>query len=422
MATPLIVLDQAQLKRIEAVHRGFLYQHLYAAACLLLGASAGAIKIVVEADEDIEIAFSDRHVYLQIKTRSEPVGDSDIADAMERFQRIREEYTLGRRTRNATFAIVANVPPGPKLLQRVAGSGWPSDVALIFPGHTNADTALPEPWRDIPTALVECAKIAATLPFSKLAPETLILKLAAAVAAASAGIPPRVEHTFNISENSELFEQIAIQLHEIPAPPPVYRAQADEPDLLVSAPVRLIVGFSGSGKTSWIAEAALHTTSDLVYFDVGDASGSAIALPLARELAGRFFGKGGQLGEILLPGATGTEMLRVLSHKLKAESIEPILIVDNAHRASPEHLVAIIRASPNVRYVLLAQPGPSVNELETSLTIQGETLSGWTADTVAAEASDAGCRVHPQSAQKLLDLTAGLPLYIQNASRIAFAE
>ncbi len=30
------VLDAAQLVRIEAVHRGFLYQHLYAVGCLLL--------------------------------------------------------------------------------------------------------------------------------------------------------------------------------------------------------------------------------------------------------------------------------------------------------------------------------------------------------------------------------------------------
>jgi len=29
------VLDQTQLRRIEAVHRGFLFQHLFAVACLL---------------------------------------------------------------------------------------------------------------------------------------------------------------------------------------------------------------------------------------------------------------------------------------------------------------------------------------------------------------------------------------------------
>ncbi|WP_128930903.1 hypothetical protein [Bradyrhizobium zhanjiangense] len=48
------VLDPRQLVRIEAVHRGFLYQHLYLANCLLRAGSAGVDKIVVEGDEDVE--------------------------------------------------------------------------------------------------------------------------------------------------------------------------------------------------------------------------------------------------------------------------------------------------------------------------------------------------------------------------------
>ena len=46
---PPQVLDPRQLVRIEAVHRGFLYQHLYLANCLLRAASAGVEKILVEA-------------------------------------------------------------------------------------------------------------------------------------------------------------------------------------------------------------------------------------------------------------------------------------------------------------------------------------------------------------------------------------
>jgi len=42
MPAALPVLDPIQLKRIEAVHRGFLYQHFYAAGCLMLAAGAGA--------------------------------------------------------------------------------------------------------------------------------------------------------------------------------------------------------------------------------------------------------------------------------------------------------------------------------------------------------------------------------------------
>ena len=49
------VLDSAQLVRIEAVHRGFLYQHLYAFGCLLLAQKASVEAVTVELDEDIEL-------------------------------------------------------------------------------------------------------------------------------------------------------------------------------------------------------------------------------------------------------------------------------------------------------------------------------------------------------------------------------
>lgn len=48
-------LDAAQEILIESVHRGFLYQHLYAAACLLNYGQTGATSVAVERDEDIEL-------------------------------------------------------------------------------------------------------------------------------------------------------------------------------------------------------------------------------------------------------------------------------------------------------------------------------------------------------------------------------
>ncbi len=61
------VLDAVQLVRIESVHRGFLYQHLYAVECLLLAQGAGVSAVIVERDEDIEIVLSGRRIYVQVK-------------------------------------------------------------------------------------------------------------------------------------------------------------------------------------------------------------------------------------------------------------------------------------------------------------------------------------------------------------------
>ena len=64
MPAELPVLDPIQLKRIEAVHRGFLYQHLYAVGCLMLASGADTSSVIVEKDEDIEIVLPDRRLYV----------------------------------------------------------------------------------------------------------------------------------------------------------------------------------------------------------------------------------------------------------------------------------------------------------------------------------------------------------------------
>lgn len=419
----LSVLDPKQLNRIESVHRGFLYQHLYAVACLLSAQASGVQNVVVEADEDVQLHTATSPIYVQIKTRGAPLIPSDIEGALSRFEMLRHEHSSAKRAGSPRFAIVSNVPPGPALQQRMAEEAWPSDTQLIYPGKTDGSGLLPTAQPDLAAAFSQCCSLASSLPFAKLVPETLVLKVAATVMAAAAGVAPYSDHTFAVDANPELFEQIIIQLQEFPSPPPIYRPQQGEPALISEIPVRLITGFSGAGKTAWVAQSALHSSGDLAYFDVGDAAGSAVAIPLTRELAGRFLGtSGGGLGDIFLPGASGLEMLMALAKTLRERNIAPVVVIDNAHRLAPDHFLAIAKRSPEMRYVLLAQPGTTTRELEASLGIAGETLSGWTPDTIASDATDLGCSATPQSAQQLLDLTGGLPLYVQNAIAITAKE
>ncbi|STH56146.1 dsDNA nuclease domain-containing protein [Escherichia coli] len=102
------VLDSAQLVRIEAVHRGFLYQHLYAVGCLLLAQKASVETVTVELDEDIELNSRQERIYVQVKTRLKPIIPSDVFDALARFAELRNEHTDGRRQESASFVIVAN--------------------------------------------------------------------------------------------------------------------------------------------------------------------------------------------------------------------------------------------------------------------------------------------------------------------------
>lgn len=402
------------------MHGGFLYQHLYAATCLFHAARAGVSNIVVENDEDVEIVHPQRRIYLQIKMRSAPLIYSDIDGALERFAAIRAEHAEGRRGGTCQFAIVSSSTPGPDLANRIKSADWPADVAILFPGSPPIDDAVPTPPDSIPAAFEVCRTLAEKLPLAILAPETLVWKLAGRIMAASGGVGPNKDHTFAAADLPALFEQLVIQLQDFPAPPLRYHPQEGEPSLVSDQRVRLVVGFSGAGKTSWVSQAALHTADRLAYYDVADVAGPALASAVSRELAARIFvTRGGKLGEILLPGASGIEILLAIGRHLAEDNLSATVVLDNAHRVPASDLAALTNASDTIAFVLLAQPGAAVARIEATFGIAAEPLLGWSNETTAAEGASLGCHGNFEHYEWLLNLTGGLPLYVQNALKIA---
>jgi hypothetical protein len=413
-------LDPRQLVRIEAVHAGFLYQHLYAAACLFEAARTGVTHVVVENDEDVELVRDGERIYAQIKKRAANLIFSDIEGALERFDAIRAEHVEGRREGACRFAIVTNSAPGLDLAGRIGAKEWPSDVAVLYPGSVPEDAVLPQPRASVEEAFEACRTSAETLPFAVLAPETLVWKLAGRIMAASAGAEPNPNHAFAIADLPGLLEQLVIQLQDFPAPPLRYRPQDDEPSLTSENRVRMIVGFSGAGKTSWVSQTALHATDRMAYYDVADVSGPALASAVSRELAARMYGsRGGKLGEILLPGASGTEILFAIGRHLAEDKLTATVVLDNAHRVPAGDLVSLVNASEHLRFILLAQPGTSIARIEAMIGIQAEPLAGWSNETAAAEGASVGVRGNYEAYERLLQLTGGLPLYVQNGLKIA---
>lgn len=413
-------LDPRQLVRIEAVHRGFLYQHLYAAACLFDAAQAGVTHVIVENDEDVELVRPDKRIYVQVKTRASNLILSDIDGALSRFAAIRKEHAEGRRGGSCQFVVVSNSAPGPELAKRITAKEWLSDTTFLSPQSPVVDQAIPLPWRTIADGFEACRAAAETLPFAVLAPETLVWKIAGRMIAAAGGIEPIANHTFAVEELPALFEQLIVQLQDFPAPPLRYRPQEHEPNLANGQRVRLVVGFSGAGKTSWVSQTALHTTDFLAYYDIAEISGPALANAVARELAARIFGsRGGKLGEILLPGASGTEILFAIGRHLAEDKLTATVVLDNAHRIAAADLVSLVGASDQLQFVLLAQPGVTIARIEATLGVKSEPLLGWSNETAAAEGASLGCRGDFSDYERLLKLTGGLPLYVQNALKIA---
>lgn len=419
-----VVVDTAQLTRIEAVHRGFLFQHLYAARSLLLTPGTDVLAVIVESDEDVEIVRANGRTYVQVKFRAGPLGNTDIEAALKRFDAYRRLHQSGERPGEAVFVIATNAPLTPSLAASVAKPSWPKDVRIDHRGAAaSADPVTPISPASLADAFNECRELAARLPYALLSPETLVWKLAGVVMAAASGEAPRADHAFRPEELIGLFEQLVVRLQDFPAPPPVYRAQADEPPLLTGAALRLITGYSGAGKTAWVSQAALHAPSDLAYYDLREVPGPSLASGLARDLAARIYGgSGGRLGEVLLPGASGLEILMGLARRLVSEGRKLTVVLDNAHGPQPADVEAVVRAAPGLSFALLGQPGAHLLELAQRLGVDPETLHGWSPDTIAAEAAAMGCRASLADCQVLLALTGGLPLYVQNALTIARSE
>lgn len=410
------VLDPRQLTRIEAVHRGFFYQHLYAVACLLTIGRPRGTTVIVERDEDVEVLTAERRWYLQVKTRLRPLQNSDISDALTRFAALRDEHRGGGRETTPAFAIVSNVEPGPELAALLGAAEWPSDITVISPGR-HSEAGLPSAWPNIDAALRACARAAADVPFGTLAAETLVLKLAALVQHAAAGAR---EHAFRSEDLPPLLEQLLVQLQDFPDPPASYRPQIDEPPLTGDARLRLLTGFSGAGKTAWASQAALHCPEPITYYDVGDMPAASVANGLARELAARFFGGRSQgLGGALLAERGGMDVLRAAATELKRRNLRVTVVLDNAHRMSADAVRALSDAAPSLCLLLLGQPWDGQERLEAQFGIRSERLAGWSNDTIAAEFYAAGAPLDIETADRVARLTGRLPLYVQGAALVA---
>lgn len=413
-------IDPRQLASIERVHGGFLYQHLYVVGSLLMAADSGAHLFVTERDEDVEFFMAGAALYVQIKTRNRPLVPSDLETFWTRVDVLRAAHASRAREGTASFLLLANVPPGPTLATEMASERWPGDVAVAWPDRPAVPPGLPPPWVSVDEALAWCIARARQVPGTRLEPETLVLKLAALAQVASAGgAPTGAPHAFQAAALPGLFEQIVRELHAFPQPPTPYRPHAGEPAYDAGEAARLVVGHSGAGKTAWAAQAAASTAESHVYFDAAGADDVGLATALAEQLLPALLGDTpGGVAAVYRPGATGLDSLRAISLEVERRGTSPVVVIDNAHEVGPEALTTALRASPRMRWVLLAQPGLAAQTLAARLDVVAETLSGWTADTIAREFQEAGVPIDPGAAERVRVLTGGLPLFVRGAARL----
>ena len=410
-------IDSARLRGIEAVHRGFLYQHLYTVACILRARTESTIlQVIAEGDEDTEVVLSEEHWYIQIKYRTTaPVQLSEMSPALDRFVQLRREHQDGLRDRTPRFFLLCN--------RDVAGTILNDSrfvdlrTTLVVPTSPPPDGRLPPASASVDDTLSHCTTLAELVVHTRLAPSTLVWKLASEVALASAGLRSD-GHVFYTQDLDALLELLYVRSRRFPRLPDEYREFESVPDLSAVRSVRVIVGLSGAGKTAWIAHRGQHFSETAIYFDVADNTDGTIAAALVRDVAAVLVESafGEEVRRTLYAGAGGLTSLRALAALLERLGRAVTVVLDNAHRISPVRLHEVVEAGRFLKWILLIQPNPGLVELRTRLGCEPEHLGPLTLRAIGEEFRAHGSAATVLQAERIRALTAGLPLFVRDAA------
>lgn len=409
-------IDPKQVQQIEAIHKGFLYHHLYGAACLITAQKNGAQTLIATNDEHIALAWPDKQVYIHIKTHSGQLQWDHIKETIDEFERLRKEHNEGKRPGSALFVIVTNAALDAELTKDIQHKFWPKDIAIKTPHSKEVYAELPPAWLDIMQGVKWCVDHVNEMSLRAVAPEKLIWKLASRIQHAAAD---DTSNRINAEDVPSLLDHVVVQLQHLPEAPQNYKAQENEPLIQSGSRIRLISGVSGSGKTAWAAQAFQHAPDAGLYLDVSNLPQSAVAGSLARELVAQFLSNNttGVVSTILNAGS-GLDMLKAIDAYFGKENIAVNVFLDNIHLLDIDVIKTLIEASPNVKYILLAQPWPEKTQLETIFEIQAEELKGWSTDTIALEFANAKCSADTETVKRVKSLTLGLPLFVRNAIQL----
>ena len=411
-------LNPRQIIRIEAVHQGFLYQHMYAVLVLLSQQELGWEHVRIERDEDIEVRVPGKRLYIQVKKRAADLSLGDISGSLTQFRDIQAEHAAGRREGAAELWIVSNANPSEALRTRIESEEWLEGAFVRTPTFTHpGEPELPAPSASIDELFANCVQLSRRVEHSTLGPETLVWKLAAWVQSVAAG--QLQGHEITPTAFRPLLEQLVVQIQQFPQPAQGYRPQEHEPPFVSDERVRLITGISGSGKTAWAGEFGLHRGADAVFFDCSDLPSSAVASSLVREFAVRIFVDPEDRKVILLPGVQGVQGLRLMDRVVSEKGLRPCCVLDNVQRLAAADLLNIVESLPSFEVVLLGHPVPSLALFEGRLQLTRRSLEGWSIETIAEEAHDSGCFANPLTCEEFRHLTAGSPLFVRDVCKLA---
>ncbi|NRC57394.1 hypothetical protein [Neoaquamicrobium sediminum] len=252
--------------------------------------------------------------------------------------------------------MISNTPPNGPLAARLAAGDWPADVRVDWPAANLDARILPVPQASLLDAAEAASEMARVLPFATLAPQTLVWKLAGLVSLAATGDDPALDHVFKAGDLPPLFEQLVVQLQDLPLPPSPYRVQENEPDLLTGERVRLVVGYSGAGKTSWLAQSAQHSPAIWSISTSPTHPARPSPMPSLAKSPLAYFVRGTNWEKSLCPARPGERFFSSFPGAWQSKGEIVTVALDNVHQLSADDVTGVIQAGRDIRFVLLGRP------------------------------------------------------------------
>lgn len=452
-------LDLAQYSRIGPVHHGFAYQHLLGGSIALTSIESASELVLVrfESDEDLEFELASTYSYLQVKATSDSLTFSEISTAIVRFARLRAQHALGNRRKEARFRFIVGGPIGAEILsnKKTAPTGslrnkledlatknktasndlfetW-SEIDWLVPGDTIPELPDVRVMTDALSLFGDLTRRLDRIPRLRNSAEAAAFTLGAAVQMICADSMPAVSNrTLTRDDCQRLVERVVAVAEKLPPLPARFVPPRTAARIIDADAKTLLVGISGSGKSTYLAWEALGSPARAVEYV--RLRGETVAVMTADLL--------GQLALILSDALDIDARARVLSTAIPSEErlatcaqaipLGTCLIVDDAHRfySSDPPLSRFVRdlvARKGMGVVFSCQSAmddgaPTVLALRrmavNDLVIKPVPL--WSRTEIARWAAQAGNLLSIGDVQRVHETTGGLPIATISLINTAF--
>jgi AAA domain-containing protein len=368
-------ISASEVASIGREHHGMLYQHVLAACFVARHAVAPFYeRLVVEKDEDIEVACTGSRHYLQVKA-VEGLVFSHLHGMLLRMHGARMRHLAGERAGDCKLYLVSGGTLGPELAHQRLDAVVLKKARALARKNSLDKAALVETWRAIEfvTPGSQLPDLGSTRVLAGVVPQLAYLveivanvtRLASAEVASAYALATSMHalaadslegftaRIVQASDTSRLIEVIRRQVEPLPELPAHFVPLPLAASTFVPGQHCVLLGDSGSGKSSQLAYIASSRTTPTVYLrPVG-------ALPdeIVDQLRSALEALGVDLGHL------GSSTAAVPAHEIAAQLVRALpattlVLVDDVHLLSESPAIReFLRPAARRRDLCLALVG-----------------------------------------------------------------